>query len=87
MRLICGGWGFGGRILVVGLWDWFFWGWDLLEYGQRPPPLKFGTCSWKYDAWRGIVYSDAPKLNYLAEYARRFDCVEVDQWFAADAQA
>ncbi len=48
---------------------------------QRPPPLKFGTCSWKYDSWRGIVYSDAPKLNYLAEYARHFDCVEVDQWF------
>ena len=47
----------------------------------RHPPTRFGTCSWKYDSWRGIVYSDAPKLDYLAEYARRFDCVEVDQWF------
>ena len=51
------------------------------ERTQTPPVLKFGTCSWKYDSWRGIVYSDAPKLNYLAEYARHFDCVEVDQWF------
>ena len=53
----------------------------MLEIGQRGPPLRFGTCSWKYEAWRGIVYSDLPKLDYLAEYARQFDCVEVDQWF------
>ena len=50
----------------------------MVDYGQRLPVLKFGTCSWKYDSWRGIVYSDAPKLNYLAEYAHHFDCVEVD---------
>lgn len=47
---------------------------------QQPPP-RFGTCSWKYDSWRGLVYSDAPKLDYLSEYAQHFDCVEVDQWF------
>lgn len=47
----------------------------------QPPILKFGTCSWKYDSWRGIVYSNAPKLNYLAVYARHFDCVKVDQWY------
>jgi len=40
-----------------------------------------GTCSWKYDSWRGLVYSDAPRTSYLAEYAQRYDCVEVDQWF------
>ena len=40
-----------------------------------------GTCSWKYDSWRGLVYSDAPRINHLAEYARKHDCVEVDQWF------
>ena len=44
-------------------------------------PMHFGTCSWKYESWRGLVYSDAPHPNYLAEYARKFDCVEIDQWF------
>lgn len=43
--------------------------------------LHLGTCSWKFDAWRGLVYSDAPRLNHLAEYARQYDCVEIDQWF------
>ncbi len=44
------------------------------------PELRIGTCSWKYDSWRGLVYSDQP-ANYLQEYAHRYDCVEVDQWF------
>jgi uncharacterized protein YecE (DUF72 family) len=43
--------------------------------------LKIGTCSWKYDSWRGIVYSDSPDLNYLKEYSEHFDTVEIDQWF------
>ena len=43
--------------------------------------LRIGTCSWKYDSWRGMVYSDKPKVNYLAEYAQHYDCVEEDQWF------
>jgi uncharacterized protein YecE (DUF72 family) len=43
--------------------------------------MHIGTCSWKYDSWRGLVYSDAPQLNYLQEYATQYDCVEVDQWF------
>jgi uncharacterized protein YecE (DUF72 family) len=42
--------------------------------------LHLGTCSWKYDSWRGLVYSDQP-VNYLQEYARRYNCVEVDQWY------
>ena len=44
------------------------------------PTLHLGTCSWKYDSWRGLVYSDQP-ANYLQEYAQRYDAVEVDQWF------
>jgi uncharacterized protein YecE (DUF72 family) len=41
-----------------------------------------GTCSWKYDSWQGIVYPPGGEsLNHLAEYARHFDTVEVDQWF------
>ena len=43
--------------------------------------LRIGTCSWKYDSWRGILYSDDPKINYLKEYAAKYDTVEIDQWF------
>ena len=43
--------------------------------------LHIGTCSWKYDSWRGIVYSDAKEKNYLREYSQHFSTVEVDQWF------
>jgi uncharacterized protein YecE (DUF72 family) len=43
--------------------------------------LRIGTCSWKYPSWAGLVYSAAKGTNYLAEYARRYDTVEVDQWF------
>ncbi len=42
--------------------------------------MHIGTCSWKYESWRGLVYSDRPQ-NYLQEYAQRYNCVEVDQWF------
>ena len=42
--------------------------------------IKIGTCSWKYDSWRGLVYSDSAKINYLQEYSRKFRTVEVDQW-------
>jgi uncharacterized protein YecE (DUF72 family) len=45
--------------------------------------LRVGTCSWKYPSWAGIVYSRATGIDYLAEYSRRFDSVEVDQWFWA----
>lgn len=43
--------------------------------------LRIGTCSWKYDSWAGLVYSAAGGINFLEEYARRYDTVEVDQWF------
>lgn len=43
--------------------------------------LKIGTCSWKYDSWRGLVYSDASKINYLKEYSGHYKSVEIDQWF------
>lgn len=43
--------------------------------------LKIGTCSWKYDSWRGLIYSDDPKINYLKEYSKHYNMVEVDQWF------
>jgi uncharacterized protein YecE (DUF72 family) len=43
--------------------------------------VKIGTCSWKYDSWQGLIYSKESKANYLADYARHFDTVEIDQWF------
>ena len=43
--------------------------------------LRLGTCSWKYDSWIGLVYSNSKSKNYLSEYSSRFDTVEVDQWF------
>jgi uncharacterized protein YecE (DUF72 family) len=48
------------------------------------PLLRVGTCSWKYDSWKGLVY-DAEKSyrpdDYLADYARHYSTVEIDQWF------
>ncbi len=43
--------------------------------------IRFGTCSWKYDSWKGIVYSDTQSKNYLKEYSQKFNTVEIDQWF------
>jgi uncharacterized protein YecE (DUF72 family) len=43
--------------------------------------IKIGTCSWKYPSWHRLVYSAPENINYLEEYARRFDTVEIDQWF------
>ncbi len=45
------------------------------------PELRVGTCSWKYPSWKGLVYSRAAGIDYLAEYARKYTSVEVDQWF------
>jgi uncharacterized protein YecE (DUF72 family) len=43
--------------------------------------LRIGTASWKYPSWAGLVYSAPKGIDYLAEYAKRYDTVEVDQWF------
>ena len=43
--------------------------------------LRIGTCSWKYDSWIGLIYSDKAKQNYLKEYSQHYDTVVVDQWF------
>ena len=46
--------------------------------------LRIGTCSWKYDSWKGLVYDPDRRYradDYLADYARHFGTVEVDQWF------
>jgi len=43
--------------------------------------LRIGTCSWKYPSWEGLVYSAPKGINYLEEYAKQYDTVEIDQWF------
>lgn len=43
--------------------------------------LRIGTCSWKYDSWKNIVYSPNVGRNYLKEYCEKFNTVEIDQWF------
>lgn len=46
--------------------------------------LRLGTCSWKYDSWKGMVYDEGKRYrpdDYLADYAKVLDSVEVDQWF------
>jgi uncharacterized protein YecE (DUF72 family) len=45
--------------------------------------LKIGTCSWKYDSWKGIIYQNRKygAYDYLADYALHFNTVEIDQWF------
>jgi uncharacterized protein YecE (DUF72 family) len=48
------------------------------------PWLRIGTCSWKYDSWKGLVYDEGKTYrpdDYLADYACVFNTVEVDQWF------
>lgn len=43
--------------------------------------LRIGTCSWKFPSWQGLVYSAPKGINYLEEYAQRYNTVEIDQWF------
>lgn len=48
---------------------------------QLPESIRIGTCSWKYDSWKGLVYSDSVGKDYLSEYSQQYKIVEVDQWF------
>lgn len=51
---------------------------------QYRSSLKLGTCSWKFDSWKGIVYQEDKKYglgSYLQDYAKYFNTVEIDQWF------
>jgi uncharacterized protein YecE (DUF72 family) len=45
--------------------------------------LRIGTCSWNFDSWVGLVYSEKQRTaaGYLAEYAQYFNTAEVDSWF------
>jgi uncharacterized protein YecE (DUF72 family) len=43
--------------------------------------LFIGTCSWKYPSWEGLVYSSRETDSFLPEYSKRYNSVEIDQWF------
>ena len=45
--------------------------------------IRIGTCSWNYESWVGLVYSQARAraAEYLPEYSRRFRTAEVDSFF------
>jgi uncharacterized protein YecE (DUF72 family) len=43
--------------------------------------VLIGTCSWKFPSWTNLVYSRPDLENFLAEYARSYRSVEIDQWF------
>ena len=45
--------------------------------------LRFGTCSWKFPSWVGLVYSREwdYAADYLPEYAHHFTTAEIDSWF------
>ncbi len=45
-------------------------------------PVRLGTCSWSTRDWVGSIYSaDTKAADYIAEYARRFNTVEIDSTF------
>ncbi|NLX20540.1 MAG: DUF72 domain-containing protein [Phycisphaerae bacterium] len=57
---------------------------DLVVPEKYRPYLRIGTCSWKFDAWKGLIYDpDKPygPDDYLPDYTRHFNSVEIDQWF------
>lgn len=44
--------------------------------------IRLGTCGWSTEDWRGTVYgADTAKADFIAEYARWFNTVEVDSTF------
>jgi uncharacterized protein YecE (DUF72 family) len=48
------------------------------------PYLRIGTCSWKFDSWKGLYYEKGKHYrsnDYLADYATHLNSVEIDQWF------
>ena len=51
---------------------------------DHKPYLRIGTCSWKYDSWKGLYYEKGKNYrpnDYLSDYAKHLNSVEIDQWF------
>ena len=46
--------------------------------------LRLGTCSWKFESWKGLYYHPNKSYgadDYLPDYAEYLNSVEVDLWF------
>ncbi len=45
--------------------------------------IRYGTCSWNYDSWVGLVYphKERTAAAYLRHYAKEYRTVEIDSWF------
>jgi len=46
--------------------------------------VRIGTSSWTYDSWKDLIYQPSKKYKtheYLADYSKYYNTVEVDQWF------
>lgn len=43
--------------------------------------IIIGTCSWKNDPLKDIIYPGMDKFNYLEKYSKYYNTVEVYQWF------
>jgi uncharacterized protein YecE (DUF72 family) len=46
------------------------------------PLLRLGTSAWSNPSWEGVFYPRGAKASdYLGLYARKYDCVEIDNTF------
>jgi uncharacterized protein YecE (DUF72 family) len=45
--------------------------------------ILLGACSWNYDSWINLVYSQKQRsaAAYLQEYAKKYQTAEIDSWF------
>lgn len=51
------------------------------------PHLHLGACSWTAKGWLGTFYPSGTKpADFIAEYAKRYDTVEIDATFYATPQ-
>jgi len=48
----------------------------------QPQKVRIGTCSWSTSDWVGKIYSAGTKqIDYIVEYAQRYNTVEIDSTF------
>lgn len=43
--------------------------------------IRLGCSGWSYDHWRTLFYEDVDPRHYLEQYAKVFNCVEVNMTF------
>ena len=43
--------------------------------------VNIGACSFNYPSWEGLVYSGKEKADFLNQYSRKYNIVEIDRWF------